>query len=96
MKNTVLAALMAMFLLASCTAGHNSSEHIANSGGPLAGFWPGLWHGIISPFTFVVSLFNNKVGIYEVHNNGGWYNFGFILGACIIFGGGSKASSRKK
>jgi hypothetical protein len=96
MKNTVLAALMAIFLLASCTAGHNSSENIANSGGSLAGFWSGLWHGIISPFTFVVSLFSNKVGIYEVHNNGGWYNFGFILGGCIIFGGGSKASSRKK
>jgi len=34
------------------------------------------------------------VNFYEVHNNGGWYNFGFVLGAGILFGGGGKASSR--
>jgi len=28
-----------------------------------------------------VSLFNPDVGIYEYNNNGGWYNFGFVLGA---------------
>jgi len=46
-----------------------------------AGFFSGLWHGIILPITFVVSLFNPDVGIYEYNNNGGWYNFGFVLGA---------------
>jgi hypothetical protein len=48
-------------------------------GAPLAGFWQGLWHGIISPVTFVVSLFNHDVGVYKVHNDGGWYNFGFLI-----------------
>ena len=96
MKNVLLVAMIAMLLLTNCAPGHNASEHIANSDGSLAGFWLGLWHGLISPVTFVISLFNSKVNFYEVHNNGGWYNFGFILGMCIIFGGGSKASSRKK
>ncbi len=34
------------------------------------------------------SLFNEHVSIYEVHNDGNWYDFGFVLGAGILFGGG--------
>ena len=45
-----------------------------------AGFWGGLWHGIIAPITFVVSLFVDGVSIYETTNNGRWYEFGFMLG----------------
>ena len=28
-------------------------------------------NGAISPVTFIISLFNSKVQMYEVHNNGG-------------------------
>ena len=56
------------------------------------GFWGGLWHGIISPLTFLISLFKDDVAMYAVNNNGGWYDFGFVLGAGILFGGGGKAS----
>jgi fucose 4-O-acetylase-like acetyltransferase len=59
-----------------------------------AGFWMGLWHGFISFFTFVISLFSDSVSIYEINNNGNWYNFGFILGVAVFFGGGSKSSCR--
>ena len=52
-----------------------------------AGFWPGVWHGSILPITFIVSLFKPGVGLYETNNNGGWYNFGFILGAASALGG---------
>ncbi len=45
-----------------------------------AGFWAGLWHGIIAPITFIVSLFADGVRIYETNNNGRWYDFGFMLG----------------
>jgi hypothetical protein len=44
-----------------------------------AGFWDGLWHGIIAPITFIVSLFATGVSICETNNNG-WYEFGFMLG----------------
>jgi hypothetical protein len=54
-----------------------------------AGFWAGFWHGLISPITFVVSLFNPGVRFYETNNNGGWYDFGFILGASSSLGGGA-------
>lgn len=45
-----------------------------------AGFLVGFWHGIIAPITFVISLFAPTVSMYETENNGGWYNFGFLLG----------------
>ncbi len=44
------------------------------------GFWYGLWHGIIFPFAWLVSLFNESTAIYAIYNNGGWYDFGFFLG----------------
>ena len=59
------------------------------------GFWSGLWHGIIAPLSFIGSLFSDNIAMYAINNNGGWYNFGFVLGAGIIFGGGSKASGRE-
>ena len=82
-------------LLAGCAAGVNEQLDTANQAGVVAGFWLGLWHGLIAPVTFVISLFSKGVGIYELHNNGGWYNFGFVLGAGILFGGGGSASSRR-
>jgi hypothetical protein len=87
-----LALLVA--LLAGCAAGPNSA---AGQGPDDAGFWLGLWQGLIAPITFVVSLFNDSVGIYEVHNNGGWYDFGFLIGVMIFFsGGGAGAGGRSR
>jgi hypothetical protein len=63
-------------LLAACAPGPN--EFVQT--GTVAGFSRGLWHGLIAPVTFVLSLFSHDVGIYEIHNNGNWYNFGFIIG----------------
>jgi hypothetical protein len=57
-----------------------------------AGFWAGLWHGLISPITFLVSLFNPGVRIYETKNRGLLYDFGFLIGVSGAFGGsGSQA-----
>lgn len=50
------------------------------------GFWGGLWHGIVSPISFFGSLFSDDIALYAVNNNGGWYDFGFVLGAGILFG----------
>lgn len=71
-------------------AGKNSQYQ--EPGATPAGFWVGLWHGIIMLITFIVSLFNSDVGIYETNNNGGWYNFGFVLGASAGGGGGGAAA----
>jgi len=59
------------------------------------GFWYGLWHGMIMPVSFVISLFNDQVAVYAIYNNGAWYNFGFLLGLSMSIGGGSTASAKK-
>lgn len=45
-----------------------------------AGFWAGFWHGLIAPVTFIVSLFNDNVSVWETSNKGKLYEFGFLLG----------------
>jgi len=59
------------------------------------GFLGGLWHGIIAPISFILSLFFDDIAMYAVNNNGGWYDFGFVLGAGILFGS-SKAKRRRR
>ena len=76
------------------TASPNELEKSEDPSGNVAGFWLGLWHGLIAPFAFVVSLFKEDIGIYEAHNNGRWYNFGFICGLMIIFGGNKGAQMK--
>jgi hypothetical protein len=56
------------------------------------GFFGGLWHGMISLISFIVSLFSDEVTMYAVNNNGGWYDFGFVLG-CSMSGFGIGKSS---
>lgn len=82
----VLLVLLAAVLMTSCAPGPNSA--VAGGGTDVAGFWQGLWHGFIALFTFVISLFNRNVSIYEVNNNGGRYNFGYLLGIIVFWGGG--------
>jgi uncharacterized spore protein YtfJ len=87
-----IVVVITLTVLAGCAAGSNELVNSANAQGIVAGFWRGLWNGIIAPVTFVISLFNRNVQMYEVHNNGGWYNFGFLLGVIIIFGGGGSGA----
>ncbi len=59
---------MIVIIVTSCAPG---SENFSVEP---AGFFMGLWHGLISLFTFIISLFSDSVEIYEANNNGGWYN----------------------
>ena len=77
----VLAFLLAFMIIvsASCAPGNTRFDETP------AGFWAGLWHGIICVFTFIISLFTDNVQMYEVNNSGNWYNFGFLVGVIIFF-----------
>jgi hypothetical protein len=78
-------------MLTGC-AGQNPLLRTPGANG-VAGFWAGLWHGLICPIAFAIGLFNHNVTIFEVHNSGNSYSFGFILGAGawgVLRGGGHK------
>jgi hypothetical protein len=83
-----VALVLLALVLTAFVPGVNPEIGTAPEGGNVAGFWLGLWHGIIAPVTFVISLFTDKVNLYEVHNSGNWYDPGFVLGGGILFGGG--------
>lgn len=92
-----VATVLLLIILASCAPCHNEMADVPNEDGEVAGFWMGLWHGFASPIMFVISLFNDSVEVYEVHNNGGWYTFGFLFGASVILGGsGGGAAGRRR
>jgi hypothetical protein len=93
-RSFVVISFIGLLALTSCAAGPNAQRSVVDSAGHVAGFWLGLWHGIIAPITFIISLFTDRVNFYEIHNNGNWYNLGFVLGAGILFGGG--AAGKKK
>jgi hypothetical protein len=84
-----------LLLLGSCTAGDTQFT----SDDP-AGFWYGLWHGIIAFISLIIHIFNENIAVYETNNTGGWYDFGFLLGVICIWGGSShiscKSSANKK
>lgn len=89
-RHLLLLAGLAL-LLTACAAGPNTME---GHGADQAGFWLGLWQGLIIPITFIVSLFNDHVSIYEVDNNGNWYDFGFVLGVSFVFSGPAGTAGR--
>jgi hypothetical protein len=96
-KNAVLLLILLVILVSlSCAPGPNQLKKTPDSEGKVAGFWLGIWHGLIAPITFIVSLFSDKVTLYEVHNSGGWYNFGFVLGAGLFLSGGILGRRKKK
>lgn len=81
--------LIVLLLFSSCA----QVQHVdACTSGHTYGFFGGLWHGIIAPASFVISLFSDHVAVWAVNNNGGWYSFGFLLGVGSLGFGGHKAS----
>lgn len=82
--------LLAGVLFTGCAT--QSMENVANP----PGFIKGVLHGFILFFSFIASLFTDYE-IYAFPNAGGWYDFGFLLGVMMAFGGsgaGAKCAKR--
>jgi hypothetical protein len=92
----VLVVCLVAWVMVGCAPGANQLQGTAGNQDRIAGFWMGIWQGFIAPFVFVISLFNHKVSIYEIHNNGGWYNFGYLFGLACFFGGSGNRATRRK
>jgi hypothetical protein len=86
----ILITLLLVTTLSGCAAG--DKRYAAKT----AGFWAGLWHGLICLVTFVISLFSDTVHMYETRNSGHGYDLGFLLGAMIFFGGSPFGIFRKR
>jgi hypothetical protein len=65
--------------------GPNPMINQGDASGRVSRAGAGLWHGIIAPITLVISFFNSDVKMYEVHNAGSEYDFGFLLGVVLVF-----------
>lgn len=91
MKHTILLSLLLLaMVLSGCADSVSFSEAETMR---KVGFLHGLWHGVITAFAFIVSLFSDKTAIYAIYNTGGWYDFGFVLGSGVLFGGGSSVKN---
>ena len=77
---------LAFALLAGC------ATQPPPSADDLPGFFSGLLHGGLILFSLVGSLFTDS-RIYAFPNSGGWYDFGYVLGAASVLGA-SGASAR--
>ena len=82
--------LLAVLALSACAATQAPDAVAHDESTP--GFLLGLWHGFIFPVAWIVSLFTDKVAVYAVPNNGGWYDFGYFLGI-VVCGVGARKST---
>jgi len=73
--------LLSVMMLSSCADVTHIQSCVVDT--PYC-FWGGLGHGLIAPFSFIGSLFSDKIAMYAVNNNGEFYDFGFSLGAGIL------------
>lgn len=86
----ITATVVALATIAGCAAG--DPRFTAETP---AGFWMGLWHGMISLVALVIGIFADGVHVYEAHNTGGWYDFGFVIGVACVWGSGHHATRRR-
>ena len=89
----ILAILVATLALSACASQIDAGVSVAPE---VPGFWWGLWHGFIFPWSFIGSLFNPDIAVYAVPNRGGWYDFGFFLGITVLGGGSFFGSKSRK
>ncbi len=79
--------MFGLFILAVLVAASCAHQQVPDAYNP-PGFFMGLLHGFIILFGFIGSLVMD-VCINAFPNSGGWYDFGYLIGAGIFLGGRS-------
>lgn len=80
-----------LFTLTGCVPGDGT-----RTASKPAGFFWGILHGWLAPFSLIIGIFNKNIRVYEVMNNGWWYDFGFYIAVISGFGGLSLTRNKKK
>jgi hypothetical protein len=85
----VLVFLLLTIVLAGCLAGPDSrwNDTPMPRDPPKAGFFAGLWHGLIAVITLILGIFTD-FKVYEIHNSGWFYDLGFLIGVGAFSHGG--------
>ena len=83
--------VLSLVLLSACVPGSDMFVGEDNT----AGFFMGVWHGWIAPFSLIFGFFNDTSRIYEPNNTGWWYDFGFYMAIISGFGGFSLSRKNK-
>ena len=87
MKNKYIFIIALAVILPACLIGCVPGDGSYGAGNPAGFFW-GLWHGVIVWITFFMGLFTGGAyTIYEAANTGWAYNLGFLLGLGSSIGG---------
>jgi hypothetical protein len=85
LKNSII--ILTLLALAGCAT---RGAGVTVEDGP--GFFFGLWHGMVAPIAFIAHIFMSDIAVYASPNNGGWYDFGFLLGIGAFSTGASSAA----
>lgn len=83
--------LLGLVLLAGALSACATQPHPSAASPP--GFFMGIFHGFTILFSLIGSIFTDH-RIYAFPNSGGWYDFGYFLGASMFLGG-SGAGARQ-
>jgi len=77
-RSIFICSLAAVLLIAACSpgSGHWSPEN-------KAGFWAGMWHGMLLPYMLISGLFAPPLRITEPNNVGFGYTLGFVAGVGV-------------
>jgi hypothetical protein len=87
-RGALLCSALAAVALAIASCAHQPTPEASDP----PGFFSGLLHGFLIVFSFIGSLFTD-VRIYSFPNSGGWYDFGYLIGASMFLGGSGAGSA---
>jgi hypothetical protein len=92
-KRHITLFLVALVLVCGCMP---QATAIPEATREPSGFFMGLWHGMIVTISFIASLFDDSVRIYDVVNTGHWYDLGFVFGIGGAAGSATKSRSKSR
>ncbi len=85
----IIITILVVVTLTGCIPGDGKA-----TGDNPSGFFSGIWHGWIAPFSLIAGIFKKNIRVYESINTGWWYDLGFYI--AVISGFGGISFSRRK
>jgi hypothetical protein len=81
-KQLIVAGIFFLFCSLLITNSYAGIQYYGENHG---GFFCGICDGLKSLVKITLNLFYDNMGIYNMNNNGFFYNFGFFLSAMLVF-----------